>query len=903
MLTKPWLVVGIIVLVIFVFVFTSARLTTLTFETLDESAPESDAAITISDPQLYARETLINDRRREYDFLTDLLNDSANPEKVQFPSQLSRDLGLISQVGARAGVAIKGSIPPSDQSPSGSDTAKEPASSTRSPDQQTPPSRPQYSPQEEFRDRQAYRAELRAALASVNLDDLHDFAGNALFRLQFKAAVLPGETKNKFGVARLTLVPTKITPDELKALYFSWLGHISSRINIFNSEGVLVVDRRYEDSGIAPHLAEFVSLSTDLDMLDQKENICLDARQIFRVCSTFAIATASGAGQHLKSVFQDRWDNRLTSIYESFIGEPSYYRNIICSDPLKRSEFLQTLRVAQALLQVLPSVRAALDGVAIQNASTELSGSENTRSDNFVDLRGQYRKLGQAASRLRNHIQGLETPATVLISLLRPGTADRLACAQEIMDALPIDIRASALTDSTRTLDVPDSFRNALTKNRVAQGRAYGFGTTPSEMGQRFTTTARTTASLDLSLALQSSGEVASANSAVGFARKAAQAASAMERVPLVVGFSDRHRVGDEIVPQFGWLFGPRLRYDAGASRYIYEQAVSSYDVSADVSVPSWWPRIELSVETAWVKNWHGTAQVLPTIGDRSRNSSSSGHKHIGYLSIPMPLNRADLDGLTKFLTQRSLGGSQEFTSIRFVEPTAISACATDVTFLIYGANIWRSAEVFFGGMNSKDVKVLPDMDGIAARFPLGALLETRNAAKSPFGYNEVALRVNTRNGNDWRPIKIVGSRLPKAEGSQKSAPLDCEAPYNVPTPIIRQQIKEAPIVYEMTPLRLFDCSAPAMFIFSGRHLLKVNQELPEFYFGGKLGKAKLVGSGREGFGALQVLSVSFDDPPGRTNSETQTIPIVVANEGGFVSVAIDVSACQVSQAAKASKS
>src|SRR5258706_151118 len=35
------------------------------------------AAIQLSDPQLYARETLINDRRREQDFLSDLLDKSA----------------------------------------------------------------------------------------------------------------------------------------------------------------------------------------------------------------------------------------------------------------------------------------------------------------------------------------------------------------------------------------------------------------------------------------------------------------------------------------------------------------------------------------------------------------------------------------------------------------------------------------------------------------------------------------------------------------------------------------------------------------------------------------------------------------------------------------------------------
>ena len=52
---------------------------------LDENGPAQEAAIAVSDPLLYARETLINDRREEYDYLTALLKDSAIPRRSSLP--------------------------------------------------------------------------------------------------------------------------------------------------------------------------------------------------------------------------------------------------------------------------------------------------------------------------------------------------------------------------------------------------------------------------------------------------------------------------------------------------------------------------------------------------------------------------------------------------------------------------------------------------------------------------------------------------------------------------------------------------------------------------------------------------------------------------------------------------
>jgi hypothetical protein len=81
------------------------------------------------------------------------------------------------------------------------------------------------------RSRAAYRAELRHRLNSVNLDDLHDHNGNSLYRLQFRATVMPGKHKDKFGIARLTFFPPKLTGKDIESLYKTWLLHLAHRLN------------------------------------------------------------------------------------------------------------------------------------------------------------------------------------------------------------------------------------------------------------------------------------------------------------------------------------------------------------------------------------------------------------------------------------------------------------------------------------------------------------------------------------------------------------------------------------------------------------------------------------------------------------------------------------------------
>jgi hypothetical protein len=61
----------------------------LTVDAINELPPQRPAVTTLSDPQIYSRETLVNDRRREQDYLKELLDQSRT---AIFEPQIRRDL-------------------------------------------------------------------------------------------------------------------------------------------------------------------------------------------------------------------------------------------------------------------------------------------------------------------------------------------------------------------------------------------------------------------------------------------------------------------------------------------------------------------------------------------------------------------------------------------------------------------------------------------------------------------------------------------------------------------------------------------------------------------------------------------------------------------------------------------
>lgn len=85
-----------------------------------------------------------------------------------------------------------------------------------------------------FRDKQAYRDAVNAALRRARLDDAHDIKGYALYDLGFDLSVVPGDNSSSFVEVQLELVPPGDTPeqrdDQIRGLFFDWVHSLESGI-------------------------------------------------------------------------------------------------------------------------------------------------------------------------------------------------------------------------------------------------------------------------------------------------------------------------------------------------------------------------------------------------------------------------------------------------------------------------------------------------------------------------------------------------------------------------------------------------------------------------------------------------------------------------------------------------
>jgi hypothetical protein len=187
---------------------------------------------------------------------------------------------------------------------------------------------------------------------------------------------------------------------------------------------------------------------------------------------------------------------------------------------------------------------------------------------------------------------------------------------------------------------------------------------------------------------------------------------------------------------------------------------------------------------------------------------------HQEWFRVPLPRNRADYDGLTNILAKQTIGSFVELLLIRHVEPWYIPACADKSTILIEGANVWRSTEVFLAGVAADEVRVLPDMEGVAATFDMNELFNTKNQAASNLGIDQnVGLTVWTRNGSDTIPVRINGTRIPGDKKNQAT----CLSERTLAEKLYTDDLT----IVDFSPQRLPACADTAQFV------VKLNHERP----------------------------------------------------------------------------
>ncbi len=245
---------------------------------------------------------------------------------------------------------------------------------------------------------------------------------------------------------------------------------------------------------------------------------------------------------------------------------------------------------------------------------------------------------------------------------------------------------------------------------------------------------------------------------------------------PTVVGFSvppghqDRREMRSEFVDEatFGWAIRPERM--AGGTGYL----ASRHRLSAVISVPSWWKRIEFDVEACWV-----TPDQIRAIAQRDNTGQSqhsnwyetlcevSARSTEGFgrtFEIQVPRRVAEITDRFNFdfikapyfyrdFTQRALRG--DGLSLEAGRPGKI---------VLHGERLWRGTFVTVNHQPASRIVVLPDMKGVVASFecvqpPDGARHVNEYKAFAPNARGEAiveSLLVWTSQGStDPLPVQI----------------------------------------------------------------------------------------------------------------------------------------------------
>jgi hypothetical protein len=150
----------------------------------------------------------------------------------------------------------------------------------------------------------------------------------------------------------------------------------------------------------------------------------------------------------------------------------------------------------------------------------------------------------------------------------------------------------------------------------------------------------------------------------------------------------------------FGWALYPPTQAGSryGGNISYRPMPPTQRSLSALITVPSYWKRAKLKVETGWLDN---------------NGSFVFGHSHPYAVTLPL-----DYEALDTILVGPARRDNQRpsIAIERLPDNIEVEACQR-AEILIPGRRLWRSTVVVLGGQRANEVLVLPDMRGIIATF------------------------------------------------------------------------------------------------------------------------------------------------------------------------------------------
>ncbi len=700
------------------------------------SAPPS--AIYVESPEVYTRERLINERSAEEAWLNAQLAkiDSADLARTNIVNRLLDTM--------QTTIGTDGSS--SDASTSGSDTGGSPASGGES---TSTPGEPQLTFDQDFRLRSAYRSLVRQRMIENRLDDRHDLEGNALYILKFDSTVMGVPAYRERAVIKVSILPPsqlKNVPSlealdsdpaafEYASLNFQqWQKSLQQRMN----KELAAELKRLKTTKLADYENRVALLEQISDAADKRG---ISTVTVETILQAFLTGTPSQNEQDAALVLTELYyfmsrmavakvtgdsllDVQLVAHAEAGAREDGQLRQVPMTSPLT-SEFVNiTLKLspdpaATPLIEVYPLASAPF----LTNRDCTFA-----KPDAYPDY---YQALEKDGLALWQHFKQQVPVSDDMLSSILALSVRKLNAANASSGVIKVNARDQLGCKLEYGLWVESGLINFSRK--IGRFNTYSYSVLPRE----------NPVSVFGDIALTS--KAAASFEQTQAARSVQRQTKGWELRPVLSTFGDTVEVKSEpsrrndtptegndsarfvssrpdTEPVVGWVIDLSAQL-VDESRRSQPVTVNE-SVIAIVSVPAWWSEIDVKVERGWL---------------------GSGRTDKGLLySVKLP-NRAELLDTLLF---GDVGRQPFVTEVDASAAFAMGTC-DEAVVLILGQRLWRNTAVTIGSVKADQVEVLPNMEGILAKFRTHPLAPAANAAEAQRGLSQISgkLRVWTSYG------------------------------------------------------------------------------------------------------------------------------------------------------------
>ncbi|MBL8908352.1 MAG: hypothetical protein JNM20_16890, partial [Rhizobiales bacterium] len=163
--------------------------------------------------------------------------------------------------------------------------------------------------------------------------------------------------------------------------------------------------------------------------------------------------------------------------------------------------------------------------------------------------------------------------------------------------------------------------------------------------------------------------------------------------------------------PVVGWVIDLSAQ-SVNEGRFMSPVTISE-SVVAIVSVPAWWSELVVRIDRGWLDSGNLGDEIAPDVNP------------ITYF-VKLP-NRAELLDTLLFGAE----GRQPLITGYDITGASMSNRCDDIAVLVTGPRLWRNTAVTIGSLRADEIQVLPNMEGIIAKFRTRA---TRQSAEPQGG-------------------------------------------------------------------------------------------------------------------------------------------------------------------------